>query len=74
MHFIHSIEQNHKRSVAAVLFLDVITAILLAMFWNVTITINGHAWHVPLIALAFVGGVRLAAVFFSPSQSTSSSL
>ena len=73
MHFIHSIEQNHKRSVAAVLFLDVITAILLAMFWNVTIIINGHAWHVPLIALAFVGGVR-AAVFFPPSQSTSSSL
>jgi hypothetical protein len=39
---------------------------LLAMFWNVTIIVDGHAWHVPLIALAFVGGVRLAAVFLFP--------
>ena len=41
------------------LLIDVITAALLAVFWNVTININGHAWHVPLIVLAFIGGVRL---------------
>jgi uncharacterized integral membrane protein len=52
-------QQDHKRSVFTVLFIDVITSILLAIFWNVTVNINGHSWHLPLILLAFVGGVSL---------------
>ena len=54
----HHLEQDHKRSVFVVLFLDVPTAILLAIFWNVTVSINGYVWHVPLIVLAFTCGVR----------------
>ena len=46
-----------------VLFIDIITTILLAFFWNFTININGHAWHMPLIVLAFIGGVNISIAF-----------
>ena len=59
----HTHAQDHKRPVFVVLFIDIITTILLAFFWNFTININGHAWHMPLIVLAFIGGVNISIAF-----------